>query len=43
MRERHTVRLARMALNFRDESVLVLGTSLEPALAMERLVHDSSG
>jgi hypothetical protein len=42
--ERHPVRLPRVALDFGDEPVLVLGTGLEPAIAIElkHLVHDSS-
>ena len=40
--ERHAVRLPRVTLDFGDESVLVPGVSLEPAVAMKHLVHDSS-
>jgi hypothetical protein len=31
-----------VALNFRDELLLVRGAGLEPAVAMNDLVHDSS-
>ena len=42
--ERHAVCLLCVALDFGDEPVLVFGTGLEPAIALElkHLVHDSS-
>jgi hypothetical protein len=42
VRERHGVCLPRVALDCSDESVLVLGAGLEPAVAMNHFVHDSS-
>ena len=36
------MRRGRVALNFRDEPVLVGGAGLEPAVAMKHLFHDSS-
>jgi hypothetical protein len=35
VRERHPVRFERMSPHFGDELALVLGSSLEPAVAME--------
>jgi hypothetical protein len=42
VRERHPVGLPRVALDFRDEPILVPGAGLEPAVALNHLVHDSS-
>lgn len=42
VRERHPVRFSRMAPNVFDELLLVLGASLEPAVALEHPFHDSS-
>jgi hypothetical protein len=42
VRERHPVRLSRMPPNVFVELLLVLGASLEPAVALEHLLHDFS-
>jgi hypothetical protein len=42
VRERHPVRLPRVPLHLRQQSVLVLTTSLEAAIASEHLLHDPS-
>jgi len=40
VREGHSVRFPGMALDLRDELFLVRRTSVEPAVAMQNLVHD---
>ena len=42
VRERHPVRLPSVSTDDLDELVLVVGAGLEPAVAMNHLVHDSS-
>ena len=39
VRERHAVHLPSVALDLRDEVVLVLGAGFEPAVAMKHRVH----
>ena len=41
VRKRHTVHFPRVSLNLGDESVLVLTTSLEAAIAPEHLLHET--
>lgn len=41
-RERHPMRLPGMSAHLRHEALFVLGTSLESAIALKHLVHDSS-
>ena len=40
--QRHPVRFPGVTLHLRDEIVLARGASLEPAVAMKHLVHNSS-
>jgi hypothetical protein len=42
VRKSHAVRLAGVALDLGDESILVFGAGIEAAVAMKHSVHDSS-
>ena len=42
VRERHVMRFPGVSLDLGHEPVFVLGTSGEPAMALEHLLHDSS-